>query len=59
VAFSPNGDNLNDNFWPAAIKKPGISKNYTLRIFLTVTTGILKPNLDPYKKMDGVYPQVV
>ena len=54
VAFSPNGDNLNDNFGPLPLRNLGYLKNYTLRIFNRYGQVVFKTN-DPYKKWDGLY----
>lgn len=53
-AFSPNGDNLNDNFGPLPLRNLGYVKNYTLRIFNRYGQVVFKTT-DPYKKWDGMY----
>lgn len=53
-AFSPNGDNLNDNFGPLPLRNLAYVKNYTLQIFNRYGQVVFKTT-DPYKKWDGMY----
>ena len=54
TAFSPNGDQLNDNFGPLPVRNLAYVKNYTLRIFNRYGQVVFK-STNAYEKWDGMY----